>query len=519
MSLALWAKASGRGSGPAKEWNCAPVKTRRAAGGIVAAVLAVTVLLVMAAPALAAKKDAFVVGIDAYESVPRLAKAANDAEAMGDALERIGFTVLRGIDLPRREFNEAFQRFLNDIEVGDTALFFYAGHGVRIANRNYLLPRDIPAARPGQETLVTSEAIPADEILQAIQSKGARVAVLILDACRDNPFAQEGTRTVGEIRGLARMATPEGSFIMYSAAAGQTSLDGLGEGDGSPNSVFTRSLLPLLGQPGISLSEMARAVRRDVQALGRTVSHDQRPAYYDEITSDFALVPGAPGTGAGAVGLMGGMTAPDDRMIELTFWNSILSSRSTASFEEYLRRYPDGEFAALARVKIDELKSASRSDEPAGGMTGMGGMAAQEKAVEIAYWNAIAESNDVAAYRSYLDKYPNGDFAALARLRIDSLSTPPEPPAPVSISPSFDCARAFKPDEIAICGSARLAALDVELADVYKEKRASGSKGFRDNVRTTQRAWLKLRESCGADVGCLEEQYVAQIAYLRALRD
>jgi len=515
----LWAKTSDRSSGPAREWNCAPVKTRRADGGILAAVLAVTVLLVMAAPALAAKKDAFVVGIDAYESVPRLAKAANDAAAMGDALERIGFTVLRGIDLPRREFNEAFQRFLNGIEVGDTALFFYAGHGVRIANRNYLLPRDIPAARPGQETLVTSEAIAADEILQAIQSKGARVAILILDACRDNPFAQEGTRTVGDIRGLARMATPEGSFIMYSAAAGQTALDGLGAGDGSPNSVFTRSLLPLIAQPGISLSEMARRVRRDVQDLGRTVSHDQRPAYYDEITTDFALVPGTPGTGAAAVGLMGGMTAPDDRMIELTFWNSILSSRSAASFEEYLRRYPDGEFAALARVKIDELTSASRSDEPAGGMTGMGGMAAQEKAVEIAYWNAIAESSDIAAYRSYLDKYPNGDFAALARLRIDALSAPPAPPAPVDIRPSFDCARAFKPDEIAICGSARLAALDVELTDVYKEKRASGSKSFRDSVRTTQRAWLKRRESCGADVGCLEEQYVSQIAYLRALRD
>ncbi len=237
--------------------------------------------------ALAAKRVALVIGNDAYEHVTKLQKAVNDAEAMGETLEAIGFKVQRARNIGRRDMNFQIQKFTAELEAGDEALFFFAGHGVEIHGRNYLLPTDIPQAVPGQENFVTAEAVPVDSILNRIRERGTRVSILVLDACQDNPFPKKGTRNLGGTRGLARMPAPEGSFIMYSAGVGQTALDRLAEGDPHRNSVFTRSLIPLLRLPGLSLTETARRVRRDVQQLARTVSHQQRPAYYDEITGSF----------------------------------------------------------------------------------------------------------------------------------------------------------------------------------------------------------------------------------------
>lgn len=235
----------------------------------------------------AAKRVALVIGNDNYAQVTKLEKAVNDAETIGTTLQDMGFVVLRAQNLSRREMNRQLQQFAAQLDAGDEALFFFAGHGVEIAGRNYLLPTDIPAARPGQEDFVTAEAVPVDQVLDTIRRRGTRVSILILDACRDNPFPKKGTRSLGATRGLARMPAPEGTFIMYSAGVGQTALDGLSDSDPNRNSVFTRSLVPLLQTPGVSLVQTARAVRRDVQKLARTISHDQRPAYYDEVTGDF----------------------------------------------------------------------------------------------------------------------------------------------------------------------------------------------------------------------------------------
>jgi hypothetical protein len=208
---------------------------------------------------------------------------------VSDTLQAQGFTVTLLQDPGRRAMTRALSDMAARIKPGDEALFYFAGHGVEIAGRNYLLPADAPAAKPGEEAFLTAESLAADDVVYTLQERGAAITVLILDACRDNPFPREGTRSAGSARGLAPIAPPEGSFILFSAGAGQTALDRLGGSDRDPNSVFTRSLLPLLTRPDLSLPELARLLRGEVEATAATIGHKQRPAYYDELTGDYRI--------------------------------------------------------------------------------------------------------------------------------------------------------------------------------------------------------------------------------------
>ena len=249
--------------------------------------LAVILSISTLSQTFAAGRLALVIGNDGYENVTSLKKAVNDARAIGDVLTRQGFEVTFVENADRRSMNRAIQRFAAKLEPGDDAVFFYAGHGIEITGRNFILPTDIPAAKPGEEDFIKSEALPVARILNQIRDRGTRATIMILDACRDNPFPKAGSRSLGGSRGFASMPPAEGTFIMYSAGVGQSALDRLSDEDPNPNSVFTRSLIPLLQKPGMTLTQAAKQVRRDVKKLASKVSHDQRPAYYDEITGEF----------------------------------------------------------------------------------------------------------------------------------------------------------------------------------------------------------------------------------------
>ncbi len=244
-------------------------------------------------PALAAKRVALVIGNNAYDNVIPLQKAVNDAEAMARTLQGTGFDVTRVLDASRRKLNFAVQGFVNQIEPGDVAMVFFAGHGVEIRGENFLLPTDVPNAAPGQEDFVTGEAISLNSILDRLKRKKAQLNIVILDACRNNPFQKSSGRSLGSSRGLARVNAPKGTFVMYSADAGEEALDRLDDNDPNPNSVFTRTLIPMLEEPGVNLVTLARETRRRVRRLARKVSHEQTPAYYDAVLGDFHFTPGA----------------------------------------------------------------------------------------------------------------------------------------------------------------------------------------------------------------------------------
>lgn len=240
-------------------------------------------------PAFAAKRVALVVGNNDYRNVMPLQKAVNDARAIGDTLKGLGFTVFNAENQTRRSFSETLLAFDRNIEKDDVVFFFFAGHGFEIGGENYLLPTDVPAATEGQEELVRDAAFPAERIVSRFQARGARTAIFVFDACRNNPFERKGVRSLPGGGGLAAMTPPEGVFIVFSAGAKQTALDRLSDNDSNPNSVFTRSFIAQLAQPGTSMVQIAKRTQADVRKLASGIRHTQTPAYYDQIVGDLIL--------------------------------------------------------------------------------------------------------------------------------------------------------------------------------------------------------------------------------------
>src|SRR5262245_54355551 len=161
----------------------------------------------LASPAMAEKRVALVIGNDRYPSLPahqQLQKAANDARLIGDTLARLGFEVIRGENLDRRAISERLDQLTQKLAPGDTAFFFFAGHGVTVRGGNYILPTDVPNVESGQESLLARNAIGESDIIADLQARGVAVAVVVLDACRVNPFVRAGARAVGGERGLTR---------------------------------------------------------------------------------------------------------------------------------------------------------------------------------------------------------------------------------------------------------------------------------------------------------------------------
>lgn len=254
-----------------------------------AALLAV-VCVASAAPAQAEKRIALVIGNNDYRNVPKLQKAVNDARTMGDTLKQLGFNVMLAENLNRQAFSETLLAFDRTVEPGDTAFFFYAGHGFEIAGQNFLLPTDVPAATEGQEELVRDASVLADRIIERLQNKKARTSILVFDACRNNPFERAGTRAVAGGGGLAPMTQlPEGVFSVFSAGPRQTALDRLSNDDANPNSMFTRTFAGELLQPGENLVQVAQRTRRLVSEMAETVKHKQIPVYFDQMVDDVFL--------------------------------------------------------------------------------------------------------------------------------------------------------------------------------------------------------------------------------------
>lgn len=249
-----------------------------------------TCIAAFAAPAHAEKRVALVVGNNDYRNVPKLQKAVNDARTMGDTLKQLGFTVMVAENQNRQAFSQTLLAFDKAVGAGDTAFFFYAGHGFEIAGQNFLLPTDVPAATEGQEELVRDASVLADRIIERLQNRKVRTAILVFDACRNNPFERPGTRAVAGGGGLAPMTQlPEGVFSIFSAGPRQTALDRLSNDDANPNSVFTRAFAKELTQPGANLVQVAQRTRRSVSELAETVRHKQIPVYFDQMVDDVFL--------------------------------------------------------------------------------------------------------------------------------------------------------------------------------------------------------------------------------------
>ncbi len=249
--------------------------------------------LATAMPAVAETRVALVIGNSAYKQAPALANPKNDAEGVAESLKRLKFDVLAGTDLDKPAMERLLQAFSLKIETADVALVFYAGHGLQVNGRNYLVPID---AKLDREADLVFQAVPLD-VIQGLMEQSQRTSILILDACRDNPLARSlartmGTRSAAIGRGLGETTAGIGTLIVYATQPGNVALDGAGK-----NSPFTAALLANVETPGLEVRQVFTRVR---QAVIQSTNGKQVPWDSSSLTGDWfftaAPAPPSPGT-------------------------------------------------------------------------------------------------------------------------------------------------------------------------------------------------------------------------------
>ena len=309
--------------------------------------------------ARAEKRIALVIGNSTYLNTPELKNPKNDAIDVAAALRRLGFEVFEGRDLDKRAMERLIRQFGVKLSGADLAFFFYAGHGVQIGGQNYLVPIDARLASEGDADF---EGMALGLVLKQMERE-AKTSIILLDACRDNPLSRNLARTMGTRssligQGLAEVKTGVGTLIGFSTQPGNVATDGAAR-----NSPYAEALLRHMEASGKDISGVLISVRNDVL---RVTDGKQVPWEHTSLTGQVFLKLDSVQTPAvfvpppAAVLPPPATVAPNyDKEMEISFWNSVKGSKSPTVLQTYVDRYPNGAFAGLARVMIDELKQGA----------------------------------------------------------------------------------------------------------------------------------------------------------------
>ena len=328
---------------------------RRAARGIACMIIFAAALgcsSVTAQPAVR-PRIALVVGVAAYKFVPALANPANDARAAAAALTRLGFEVDAVVDPDRGALESAIRRLGQRARGAEAAVVFYAGHALEVGGHNWLLPI---GANPSTERDLRYEALDMDGLLEQLDN-AAPVTIVLVDACRDNPFRM---RFGGEGRGtalgggLAPARAATGTLVAFATAPGMVARDGSGV-----NSPFTTALLRHIELPGVEVRKLMADVRKEVRELTRG---QQIPWEHSALEGEFYFKPAAAVPQAPRVAVA--IPAAPGPEAELAFWQGVRDSADPADLHEFLGRFPEGMFAPLARNRLARLNSGLAAAAP-----------------------------------------------------------------------------------------------------------------------------------------------------------
>jgi uncharacterized caspase-like protein len=301
-----------------------------------AGVAAADNIAVLQAPS-SERRVALVIGNGAYgPEIGALANPSNDAADFAEALRAAGFETMLKLDVDRDEMHRAVIDFGRSLDDGGVGLFYYAGHAVQVDGNNYLIPL---GARIDREDYVPLEAVDVNQVLGRMGGANNRLNIVILDACRNNPFRSISR---GVSRGLAQTLAPTGTYIAYSAGPGQVAFDGDGR-----NSPYTAGLLDMMTQPGLSLEEVFKGVR--VKVLAST-EDKQTPWTSSSITGDFYFRQPEPEVAEPVP------TAPAAASDDLVVWSAIASSQNAEDFEIFLETYPESPLAPFAKQRLSRLQ-------------------------------------------------------------------------------------------------------------------------------------------------------------------
>jgi hypothetical protein len=317
--------------------------------GVARRLVALAILLSIAAfvPASAqqsGRRVALVIGNGAYRSVERLANPSNDARLVATTLQVAGFTLVGGgaqLELDKPEFDQMVQQFGKALQGADVALFYYSGHGMQVQGSNWLVPVD---ANPTGPKDLDFQMIDANLVLRQMEDAGTKLNLVILDACRNNPFALRGVRASGG--GLAEMHAPEGTLISYATQPGNVAADG-----DTADSPYTTALVDAIRQPGVDVFHIFNQVGLMVKQ--ETAGAQQPWLASSPISGNFYFFNGPVK-----------VQPPAAMDAEAVFWQSISASQNPADFGAYLRRFPGGDFSELAQNRLAAL-TASAVSSPA----------------------------------------------------------------------------------------------------------------------------------------------------------
>ena len=307
----------------------------------------------IASLAHAERRIALVIGNSVYQNTAELKNPKNDAGDMAASLRRLGFEVFEGHDLDKRSMERMIRQFGVKLSGADLALFFYAGHGVAVGGQNYLVPTDARLASEGDADF---EGLQLTLVLKQMERE-AKTSIVLLDACRDNPLARNLARTMGTrssqvSQGLAEVRTGVGTLIAFSTQPGNVATDGTGR-----NSPYAEALLRHIEVSGTDVSGVLIAVRNDVL---KATDGRQVPWEHTSLTGQVYLKVAPPSTPV-AVRPPAANPGTSDRDFEISYWNSVKDSKSSALLQSYVDRYPSGNFASLARAMLKDLSAAGAS--------------------------------------------------------------------------------------------------------------------------------------------------------------
>lgn len=324
--------------------------------GPMATIVALGIWLLSSPAAALERRVALVIGNGAYEHTTPLRNPTNDAADVAAALKRLGFDVVVSTNATGAALAEVLSNFTKLLQGADVALLFYAGHGVQFGGRNHLLPID---ARLSNEFALRREAIAVDDVLASMEAQ-ARTSIVFLDACRNNPLAEQLQRSLkgsdrsGVVtRGLARMELRGGNtLVAYATAPGEVAEDGQGR-----NSPFVEALLRHIETPGVDIEVVMKDVTSDVRQATR---NRQKPERLSRLEGKLVLK-----GGPGPAGTAARIDTVDPGRDERLYWESVRESNDAAQIQAYLARYPQGLFADIASAKLRQLAARLTLASPA----------------------------------------------------------------------------------------------------------------------------------------------------------
>ncbi len=295
---------------------------------------------------------ALVIGNSNYAMSP-LTNPVNDARAMSEVLRKLGFDVVTLLDASYPDMLNEVRRFGDRSRGGGgIGLFYFAGHGIQMSGTNYLIPVDADIRK---EHEVKYNTLNMNQVLDEMELSRNRVNIIILDACRNNPFARS-FRSIS--KGLAHIDAPSGTLIAFATAPGSVASDGVGA-----NGLYTEEILKYIQEPGVPIEQVFKWVRGGVL---KQTSGEQVPWESSSLVGDFYFNPAPqlampiqPAVVAQASAPSA--TAVDPKKVELTYWESIKNSQSAGDYKAYLDAYPEGVFAALAKVRARRYETAAVS--------------------------------------------------------------------------------------------------------------------------------------------------------------